>query len=122
MEQFKIDQLEANLERFKIDHAAINSEQTKQCLSCKQRCDKNKDHIGEGDQSRVPEKNVPSHVPRKQQLGGLIFDAEVEIPVGFDLRTFEGLHLAKGGYTKEEQNPGIILSSIKKKHFEWVDK
>ncbi|GKE15864.1 hypothetical protein Tco_1423441 [Tanacetum coccineum] len=38
--------------------------------------------IGEGDQSRVPEKNAPSHVLRKQQLGGLIFDAKVEIPVG----------------------------------------
>ncbi|GJY39707.1 hypothetical protein Tco_0426071, partial [Tanacetum coccineum] len=30
MEQFKIDQLEANLERFKIDQAAINSEAAKQ--------------------------------------------------------------------------------------------
>nr|GEU35029.1 hypothetical protein [Tanacetum cinerariifolium] len=48
--------------------------------------------IRAGDQSCVPEKNVPSHVLRKQQLGGLIFDAKVEIPVGFDLRTFEGLY------------------------------
>ncbi|GJW21028.1 hypothetical protein Tco_0031650 [Tanacetum coccineum] len=30
MEQFKNDQLEANLERFKIDQAAINSEAAKQ--------------------------------------------------------------------------------------------
>ncbi|GJW64784.1 hypothetical protein Tco_0116668 [Tanacetum coccineum] len=212
MEQFKIDQLEANLERFKIDHAAINSEATKQLSFLQATIEKNKVEadrqfaeimnalkalqppttlpaaiprfeensgqsfssvevekegkdigflgalvtrsevadgyggeklpqtadsmlknlnsedistcirspesinnqesritIGEGDQSRVPEKNVPSHVPRKQQLGGLIFDAEVEIPVGFDLRTFEGLYCDLGrGHKRRTWNPGII--------------
>ncbi|GJR93325.1 hypothetical protein Tco_0265499 [Tanacetum coccineum] len=50
----------------------------------------NRIKIGGGYESRVPEKDVPSHGLRKQQLGGLIFGAKVEIPVGFDLRTFEG--------------------------------
>nr|GFD06570.1 hypothetical protein [Tanacetum cinerariifolium] len=45
-----------------------------------------------GDQSCVPKKDVPSHGPRKQQLSGLIFRAELERPVGFDLRAFEGIH------------------------------
>ncbi|GJU43469.1 hypothetical protein Tco_1200735 [Tanacetum coccineum] len=57
--------------------------------------------IGTGDQSRILKKDVPSHGPRREQLGGLIFGAEVEIPVGFDLRTFEGLYydLSKGQKT-----------------------
>ncbi|GKB60805.1 hypothetical protein Tco_0916991 [Tanacetum coccineum] len=64
--------------------------------------------IGAGDQSGVPKKDVPSHGPRKQQLGRLIFGAEVEIPVGFDLRTFEGLHYGLSrGQERRTWNPGI---------------
>ncbi|GJX65794.1 hypothetical protein Tco_0300137 [Tanacetum coccineum] len=206
MEQFKIDQLEANLEQFKIDQAAINLEVVKQRDLLRATIEKNKVEadrqftktmnalkslqphttlpaaiprfeenngqiadgcggenlpqtadnmlknlnsedintcigslesinnqeskitIGEGDQSRVPEKNVPSHVPRKQQLGGLIFDAEVEIPVGFDLRTFEGLHCDLGrGHERRTWNPGIIYHqpgrnwNIVFQHFELLD-
>ncbi|GJZ39175.1 hypothetical protein Tco_0585738 [Tanacetum coccineum] len=231
MEQFKIDQLEANLERFKIDQAAINSEAAKQRDLLRATIEKNKVEadrqfaeimnalkalqppttlpaaiprfeensgqsfssvgvekegkdigflgalvtrsevadgyggenlpqtadsmlknlnsedisacivspesinnqesritIGEGDQSRVPEKNVPSHVPRKQQLGGLIFDAEVEICVGFNLRIFEGLHCDLGrGHERRTWNPGIIYHqpgrnwNIVFQHFELLD-
>ncbi|GKD10578.1 hypothetical protein Tco_1190263 [Tanacetum coccineum] len=51
-----------------------------------------------GDQSRMLEKDVPSHGTRKQQLSRLIFGAELECPVEFALRSFEGLHcdLGKG--------------------------
>ncbi|GKA42671.1 hypothetical protein Tco_0735331 [Tanacetum coccineum] len=167
-DKFKIDQSEANLERFKIDHAAINSEATKQLVFLQATIEKNKVEadqqfaeimnalkalqppttlpaaivrfeensgqsfssvgvekegkdigyggenlpqtadsmlknlnsedistcigspesinnqesritIGEGDQSRVPEKNVPSHVPRKQQLGGRLLKGFIMI-------------------------------------------
>ncbi|GKB41919.1 hypothetical protein Tco_0886861, partial [Tanacetum coccineum] len=167
MEQFKIDQLEANLEWFTIDQAAINSEAAKQRDLLRATIEKNKVEAdrqfaeimnalkalqppttlpaaiprfeensgqsfssvevekegkdigflgalvtrseiadGYGDQSRVPEKNMPSHVPRKQQLGELIFDVEVEIPVGFDLRTFEWLHCDLGrGHERRTWNP-----------------
>ncbi|GJY34195.1 hypothetical protein Tco_0418664 [Tanacetum coccineum] len=42
MEQFKIDQLEANLERFKIDQATINSEAAKQRDLLRATIEKNK--------------------------------------------------------------------------------
>ncbi|GJY71628.1 hypothetical protein Tco_0475331 [Tanacetum coccineum] len=42
MEQFRIDQLEANLERFKIDQAAINSEVAKQWSFLQATIEKNK--------------------------------------------------------------------------------
>ncbi|GJU19036.1 hypothetical protein Tco_1147002 [Tanacetum coccineum] len=42
MEQFKIDQLEANLERFKIDQAAINSDASKQWAFLQATIEKNK--------------------------------------------------------------------------------
>ncbi|GJR17140.1 5'-3' exoribonuclease 4 [Tanacetum coccineum] len=42
MEQFRIDQLEANLERFKIDQAAINSEAAKQWAFLQATIEKNK--------------------------------------------------------------------------------
>ncbi|GJX45270.1 hypothetical protein Tco_0261946 [Tanacetum coccineum] len=70
--------------------------------------EENRIKIGAGDQSCVPEKDVPSHGPRKQQLGGLIFGAEVEIPLGFDLRIFEGLHCdLSRGKEKRTWNPWI---------------
>ncbi|GKB34209.1 hypothetical protein Tco_0879151 [Tanacetum coccineum] len=65
--------------------------------------------IGAGDQSRVSEKDVPSHGLRKQQLGGLIFSAKVEILVDFDLRTFEEIHYDLGkGQERRTLNPGIL--------------
>ncbi|GKA92093.1 hypothetical protein Tco_0814018 [Tanacetum coccineum] len=53
----------------------LNSEDISTCIRSPESINnqESKITIGEGDQSRVPEKNVPSHVPRKQQLGGLIF-------------------------------------------------
>ncbi|GJR46585.1 hypothetical protein Tco_1314688 [Tanacetum coccineum] len=63
-----------------------------------------------GDQSRMPEKDVPSHGLRKQELGGLIFGAQMEIPVGFDLETFEGLQRDLGRVQERRTwNPGIII-------------
>ncbi|GKC58618.1 hypothetical protein Tco_1086216 [Tanacetum coccineum] len=190
MEQFKIDQLEANLEWFKIDHAAINSEATKQWAFLQAMIEKNKveadrqfaeimnalkalqppttlpatiphfeensrqsfsgkevkdncfkgAHVDEcggknlpltdstfkdldtedictcvgvlesansqdstnptwaGDQSRIREKDVPSHGPRKQHLGGQIFGLELII----------GLHCDPGrGEDRVTWNPGI---------------
>ncbi|GJY81147.1 hypothetical protein Tco_0493898 [Tanacetum coccineum] len=83
---------------------------------------------GYGDQSRVPEKDVPSHGLRKQQFGGLIFGAEVEIPVEFDLRTLEGLHCDLGrGQERRTWNPWIIYHqpgknwNIMFQHFELLD-
>ena len=53
--------------------------------------------------------NVPSHGPRKQQLGGLIFGAELELRVGFDLKAFEGLHCdLRRGQERRTWKPGII--------------
>ncbi|GKB12921.1 hypothetical protein Tco_1249828 [Tanacetum coccineum] len=194
MEQFKIDQLEANLERFKIDQAAINSEAAKQWAFLQATIEKNKveadrqfaeimnalkalqppttlpatiphfeenrrqsfsgkevkdncfkgAHVTEvadecggknlpltdstfkdldtedictcvgvlesansqdstnptwaGDQSRIREKDVPSHGPRKRHLGGQIFGLELII----------GLHCDPGrGEDRVTWNPGI---------------
>ncbi|GJZ37216.1 hypothetical protein Tco_0583407 [Tanacetum coccineum] len=153
MEQFRIDQLEANLEWFKIDQAAINSEAAKQWAFLQATIEKNKKgdkevkdncfkgaHVTEvadecggknlpltdstfkdldtedictcvgvlesansqdstnptwaGDQSRIREKDVPSHGPRKRHLGGQIFGLELII----------GLHCDPGGVT---WTPGI---------------
>nr|GEU34327.1 ankyrin repeat-containing protein [Tanacetum cinerariifolium] len=77
---------------------------------------------GKENQSRIQEKNVPSHGLRKQQLGGLIFGAAVEIPVGFDLRSFVGLHYDPGrGQERRTWNLGIINSNIVFQHFELLD-
>ncbi|GJT41810.1 hypothetical protein Tco_0941675 [Tanacetum coccineum] len=88
----------------------LNSEDISTCIGSSKSANnqENRITIGAGDQSRVTEKDVPSHGPRKQQLGGLIFGAEVEIPVGFDLRTFEGLHCdLSRGQERRTWNPGI---------------
>ncbi|GJS59308.1 hypothetical protein Tco_0654092 [Tanacetum coccineum] len=194
MKQFRIDQLEANLERFKIDQAAINSEAAKQWAFLQATIEKNKveadrqfaeimnalkalqppttlpatiphfeenrrqsfsgkevkdncfkgAHVTEvadecggknlpltdstfkdldtedictcvgvlesansqdstnptwaGDQSRIREKDVPSHGPRKRHLGGQIFGLELII----------GLHCDPGrGEDRVTWNPGI---------------
>ena len=61
-----------------------------------------------GDQSHVPDKDVPSQGQRKQQMGGQIFGAELELTVGFDLRDFEGLDCDLGrGQERRIWNPGI---------------
>ncbi|GJS11593.1 hypothetical protein Tco_0368389 [Tanacetum coccineum] len=79
-------------------------------------------------QSRVPEKDVPSHGPRKQQLDGLVFGAEVEIHIEFDLGTFEGIQCDIGrGQKRRTWNPGIIYHqpgskwNILFQHFELLD-
>ncbi|GJT00797.1 hypothetical protein Tco_0821966 [Tanacetum coccineum] len=164
--EFRIDQLEANLERFKIDQAAINSEATKQWAFLQAMIEKNKveadrqfaeimnalkalqplttlpatiPHFEEnrrqsfsgkevkdncfkedictcvgvlelansqdstnptwaGDQSRIREKDVPSHGPRKRHLGGQIFGLELII----------GLHCDPGrGEDRITWNPRI---------------
>ncbi|GJU37693.1 hypothetical protein Tco_1186047 [Tanacetum coccineum] len=88
----------------------LNSEDISACIGSRESTNnqENRITIGTGDQSRILKKDVPSHGPRRQQLGGLIFGAEVEIPVGFDLRTFEGLYydLSKG-QKRRTWNPGI---------------
>nr|GEV16169.1 hypothetical protein [Tanacetum cinerariifolium] len=68
----------------------LNSEGISTCIGSLKSTNNKENRIttGAGDQLR----DVPSHGPRKQQLGGLIFGVEVEIPVECDLRTFEGLH------------------------------
>ncbi|GJW53129.1 hypothetical protein Tco_0097214 [Tanacetum coccineum] len=88
----------------------LNSEDISTCIGSPESVNNrvNRIMIGAGDQSSVPEKDVPSHGLRKQQLGGLIFGAEVKIPVGFDLRTFEGLHCGLSrGQERRTWNPGI---------------
>ncbi|GJV74047.1 hypothetical protein Tco_1494042 [Tanacetum coccineum] len=45
-----------------------------------------------GDGSHIREKDVPSHGPRKEHMGELIFGAGLELIVGVDLRAFEGLN------------------------------
>ncbi|GJR62344.1 hypothetical protein Tco_1504506 [Tanacetum coccineum] len=184
----KVTDLEANLEQFKIEQAAINSEAAKQLALLQATIEKNKveadqqfaeimnalkalqppttlpedtttmidteksgedcgnldefmvasdveeaaittpimvvaEELGQkliydfGDQSSVPEKDVPSHGLRKQQLGGLIFGAEVKIPVGFDLRTFEGLHCGLSrGQERRTWKPRITYPSSRRKH------
>ncbi|GKD60614.1 hypothetical protein Tco_1298123 [Tanacetum coccineum] len=108
----------------------LNSEVISTCIGSSESTNNQENMItnGAGDQSRVPEKDVPSHGPRKQQLGGLILGAEVEIHVRFYLRTFEGLHCDLGrGQERRTWNPGItyhrrnILSGLINKvsqHFE----
>ncbi|GKB20562.1 hypothetical protein Tco_0854485 [Tanacetum coccineum] len=61
----------------------LNSEDISTCIRSPESTNnqENRITIGAGDQSGIPEKDVPSHGPRKQQLGGLILGAEVEIPV-----------------------------------------
>ncbi|GKC10261.1 hypothetical protein Tco_1001871 [Tanacetum coccineum] len=54
-----------------------------------------------GDQTRIREKDVPSYRPRKKNMGGQIFCAQLELTVGFDLRAFEGLNCDIGGEKKE---------------------
>ncbi|GKE04643.1 hypothetical protein Tco_1396661 [Tanacetum coccineum] len=87
----------------------LNSEDISTCIGSPESTNnqENRITIGARDQSRILKKDVPSHGPRRQQLGGLIFCAEVEIHVGLDLRTFEGLYydLRKG--QKRTWNPGI---------------
>ncbi|GKC39740.1 hypothetical protein Tco_1052124 [Tanacetum coccineum] len=82
---------------------------------------KNRITIEAGDQSRVTKKDVPSHGPRKQKLGGLIFDVEVEILVGFDLRTFEGLHCdLSRGQERRTWNPGITYHQSRRNFLRWT--
>ncbi|GJZ83108.1 hypothetical protein Tco_0648281 [Tanacetum coccineum] len=60
-----------------------------------------------GDQSRIPEKDVPSHGPRKQHMGGQIFGAGLELTVGFNLRAFEELnYVLRRGQERRTWNPG----------------
>ncbi|GKE62945.1 hypothetical protein Tco_1513312, partial [Tanacetum coccineum] len=65
---------------------------------------------------------------KKTTIGGLIFYAEVEILVGFDLRTFEGLHFdLVRGQERRTWNPGIIYHQPRRnwnivfQHFELLD-
>ncbi|GKE07818.1 hypothetical protein Tco_1411369 [Tanacetum coccineum] len=88
----------------------LNSEDISTCIGSSESTNnqENRIKIGAGDQSRIPEKDVPSHGPRKQQFAGLIFGAEVEIPLGFDLRIFEGIHCdLSRGKEKRTWNPWI---------------
>ncbi|GKE60125.1 hypothetical protein Tco_1510492, partial [Tanacetum coccineum] len=108
----------------------LNSEGISTCIGSSESTNnqENRITIGAGDQSRVPEKDVPSHGLRKQQLGGLIFGAEVEIPVDFDLRTFEGIHYDLGkGQEIRTLNQGILYHhpgrswNIVFQHFDLLD-
>nr|GEZ27179.1 hypothetical protein [Tanacetum cinerariifolium] len=61
------------------------------------------------DQSRIPEKDVPSHRPRKQHMGGHIFGAGLELIGGFNLRAFEELNFVHGrGQERRTWNPGSL--------------
>nr|GEZ30755.1 hypothetical protein [Tanacetum cinerariifolium] len=61
------------------------------------------------DQSRIPEKDVPSHRPRKQHMGGHIFGAGLELTGGFNLRAFEELNFVLGmGQERRTWNPGSL--------------
>ncbi|GJW10285.1 hypothetical protein Tco_1576112 [Tanacetum coccineum] len=61
-----------------------------------------------GDKSRIREKDVPSHGPRKQHMGGQIFGAGLELTVGFNLRAFEEVNCVLGrGQERRTWNPGI---------------
>ncbi|GKA36187.1 hypothetical protein Tco_0722678 [Tanacetum coccineum] len=76
----------------------LNSEGISTCIGSPESTNnqENRIMIRAEDQSCVSEKDGPSYGLRKQQLGRLMFGAEVEIPVDFDLRTFEGLHCDLG--------------------------
>ncbi|GJX98227.1 hypothetical protein Tco_0355246 [Tanacetum coccineum] len=61
-----------------------------------------------GDESHIREKDVPSHGPRKEHMGELIFGAGLELIVGVDLRAFEGLNCdLRRGEERITWNPGI---------------
>ncbi|GJU61605.1 hypothetical protein Tco_1243440 [Tanacetum coccineum] len=91
----KVTDLEANLEQFKIEQAAINSKAAKQRALLQATIEKNKVEAESGNSLK------------SQCSSG-------KFPVGFDLRIFEGLHcdLSKGT-RKKTWNPRY-LPSIKK--------
>ncbi|GKD07728.1 hypothetical protein Tco_1187413, partial [Tanacetum coccineum] len=82
MEQFKIDQLEANLEQFKIDQAAINLEVVKQRDLLRATIEKNK---VEADRqftktmnalkSLQPHTTLPAAIPRFEENNGQSFSS-----------------------------------------------
>nr|GEV08084.1 hypothetical protein [Tanacetum cinerariifolium] len=60
------------------------------------------------EQSRILENDVPSHRPRKQQMGGHIFGAGLELTVRFSLRVVEELNCILGrGKERITWSPGI---------------
>ncbi|GJV74048.1 RNA-directed DNA polymerase [Tanacetum coccineum] len=75
-----------------------------------------------GDESHIREKDVPSHGPRKEHMGELIFGAGLELIVGVDLRAFEGLNydLRRGG-RKNNLEPMDQSPSIRKKRESWSE-
>ncbi|GJR62342.1 hypothetical protein Tco_1032612 [Tanacetum coccineum] len=113
----------ATIPRFEKNKVAMGNEDISTCIGSPESVNNrvNRITIGAGDQSSVPEKDVPSHGLRKQQLGGLIFGAEVKIPVGFDLRTFEGLHCGLSrGQERRTWNLMEHLLIIKKQLLKWA--
>nr|GEW90191.1 ankyrin repeat-containing protein [Tanacetum cinerariifolium] len=86
MEQFKIDQLEENLEQFKIDQAAINSEAAKQRALLRATIEKNKveadrqfAEIINALKALQPPITLPATIPRFEENNGQSFSSvEVE--------------------------------------------
>ncbi|GKB50025.1 alpha,alpha-trehalose-phosphate synthase [UDP-forming] 1-like protein [Tanacetum coccineum] len=71
-------------------------------------CQDHRNPTWAGDESHIREKDVPSHGPRKEHMGELIFGARLELIVGVDLRAFEGLNSdLRSGEERITWNPGI---------------